>query len=365
VTDFLAHLGTTKRAKATARMYRQKCGHLTRVFGADRKLADVTAVSVDQFILRRLEEGAARTTVGKELTALRQTLKLAKRHGAYPFDMAAVMPHDFKIEAVARRRALTWEEFSALVPAVAEHHKKHAGMVVFFVATGARKSEAESARGEDIDWERWTIRIRGTKTETADDTIPIAEPFRALFTQWVPRRKGELWGEWANMVRDLGAACRRAKIDRVTANDLRRSMATLLRRSGVSVDVLARLLRHADSRMVERVYGRIGAEATGRVLAAQLAAGPIEHRQQQHSGWCSVLPEATKSACVEGQSRTGDTRIFSPNREVVWCSPIGDFSAVLVPTGSSESAGSAGSSARNSTVGALGRASLAWFRRAS
>jgi integrase len=305
VKAFLEHYETRGRADASLTFYRVKTGHLVRVFGAKEKLANVTAPAVDRFVRTRLDEGAARNTVSKELTALRQVLKLAKRHGSYGADIAAVMPLGFAAEYKPKRRALTWDELIALVPEIARFREAHAGMVVFFVATACRKSEAERARGEDIDWANWNVHVRGQKTEAADDEVPIAPPFRPLLAQWVPEATGELFGVWHNMTRDLAAACVRAGIERVTANDLRRSNATLLRRAGASVDVLARVLRHADSRMVERVYGRISASDAGRLLASQMAA-------QLPSKTSTAEADEEENQGVRGQNRTADTRIFNP-----------------------------------------------------
>jgi len=80
---------------------------------------------------------------------------------------------------------------------------------------------------------------------------------------------GSLFKPWANVRRDLRAACALAGIPTVSPNDLRRTFETWLRKQGVVPSLIAPAMGHADSRMVERVYGRLGAED----LRAQLAAG--------------------------------------------------------------------------------------------
>lgn len=312
VKAFIDHRKARAIKDGTLNFYETKSGHLTRVFGEREKLSNVTALSVDNYVAKRLGEGAVRTTVAKELTALRQVLRLAKRHGSFSADIEAVMPIGFASEYKPRRRALTWEELYALVPEVARFSREHAGMVVFFVATACRKSEGERAQGEDIDWENWTVSVRGEKTELSDDQVPIAGPFRPLMAEWVPVKKGELFGIWHNMTRDLAAACKRAGIEKVTANDLRRSNATLLRRAGASVDVVARVLRHADSRMVERVYGRITAADAGRLLGSQLAAGALPAADDEQYSLSTIDVPGEDSDSVRGRNRTSDTGIFNP-----------------------------------------------------
>ncbi|MDB4962503.1 MAG: integrase family protein [Myxococcales bacterium] len=62
---------------------------------------------------------------------------------------------------------------------------------------------------------------------------------------------------WGSITRDLTAACRRAGVPRVTCNDLRRTFSSWLVQKHVSLWVVATLLGHASTRMVELVYGRL------------------------------------------------------------------------------------------------------------
>jgi len=69
--------------------------------------------------------------------------------------------------------------------------------------------------------------------------------------------KGQLFLDWQNVRRDLRAACAKLEIPRCSPNDLRRTCATWLRAAGTPPHLIAPLMGHADSRMVERVYGRL------------------------------------------------------------------------------------------------------------
>jgi integrase len=72
---------------------------------------------------------------------------------------------------------------------------------------------------------------------------------------------GTLFRAWSNARRDLADACRRAGIAKVSPNDLRRTYGTWLRLGGVEPSLIGAAMGHADSRMVERVYGRMPAES--------------------------------------------------------------------------------------------------------
>ncbi len=347
LTSFLEHFKTRKRSTHTFTRYEQMSAHLARVVDSATKLADVQAPIVDSYIKTRLDEGCSRVTLGKELTVLRQTLKLAKRHGAYPFDLGAVMPLEFETGAKARERALTLDELVALIVALEQYSPEHARMTAFIVATGARKREAERARPRDVDWGSRIVRIHGTKTGLSLDDVPILPVFEGLLHWAQPVR----FSTWTNMTRDLAAACVRAGIERVTANDLRRTTATLLRRAGASADMIARMLRHVDSRMVERVYGRVRAEDAGRVITVQI----------QHSGalfaqdsWCRGPELNWRHADFQADITGGEAADRAENE------------AVRASHGSPDSVELAAAAYRNSTGARIFR-SLAgeWFRRAA
>ena len=65
----------------------------------------------------------------------------------------------------------------------------------------------------------------------------------------------------------LRLACKRAGIERVSPNDLRRTHASLLRQAGIALEDIAPILGHASTEMLQRVYGRTNIDALGKALA--------------------------------------------------------------------------------------------------
>jgi integrase len=63
------------------------------------------------------------------------------------------------------------------------------------------------------------------------------------------------------------------RIPHVTPNDLRRSLGFWLRDAGVEPHLIGTVLRHADSRMAEKVYATGSKKAIAQLLAVQIAAG--------------------------------------------------------------------------------------------
>ena len=283
------------RAEGTISMYRSKAGHLVRLLGADLQLARVDAAAVDRFVEARLAEGAARSTIHKELTTLRVALKIALRRGLWTGRIEAVMPEGFSLEYVPKQRALTRVEYDKLVLALRPDRARH---VAFIVATGARW--IESVRAVRLDVGDDEVFLRGSKTYNAARTVPLVGFMRELVAKATERpssgphravtpgaeartqvspsaedapkkpRAVKLFAPWSSVRRDLAAACERAGIAPVTPNDLRRTCATWLRAAGVEPSLIAVVLGHRDSRMVERVYGRIPTDALRAALEGRL-----------------------------------------------------------------------------------------------
>jgi hypothetical protein len=113
--------------------------------------------------------------------------------------------------------------------------------------------------------------------------------------------KGALFRPWGNTRRDLAEACVRVAHGRLAdhlatiAKDWdalpsaeqqalteRRTYATWLRQHGVEPHLIGVALGHRDSRMAERVYGRMPVESLGRALAERVGdcsayvAKPVE-----------------------------------------------------------------------------------------
>lgn len=278
------------RADGTLHMLGIKARQLTRVLGSETRLSRIGAAEVDTFVSTRLSEGASRATIYKELSTLRGALKLAARRDEYPHVVAAVMPLDFAIQYRPRERALSEHEIELLL---AELPEERAAVVAFILATSATyPSELASLVASDVDVKAWTVRLRGTKAEGRYRTVPIvdfARPWIRRALPFVP------FTPWTNVRRDLRDACSRlstcakcrAKGERapvkdcascrntptfapVSPNDLRRTLATQLRARGVEPQLIAPVLGHADSRMVERVYGRIAPERLAHLLDGRL-----------------------------------------------------------------------------------------------
>jgi integrase len=103
-----------------------------------------------------------------------------------------------------------------------------------------------------------------------DRRVPVILPEQmGLLCHALRRADGEgdaLFRPWGNVCRDLHEPCRRAGIAPGSPNDLRRTFGTWLRQRGVQPALIGVAWGDADSRTVERVYGRLPTEDLRRQL---------------------------------------------------------------------------------------------------
>ncbi len=280
----------------TVQFYKTKAGHLVRLFETKDdgaylpfRLVNLHARDVDEFISRRRSECASESTIAKELVTLRAALKVAVRAGLWRGNPAAVLPVAFAPEYKPRQRQLTPAE---LVKLLAQLTADRAGRVAFIVATGANWGESNRANREDVSADFTTVHVRGTKRRTRLRDVPIVSETAMSLLKYAMKYAeggpGTLFRSWTNVRRDLRAACEAAGIPPCSPNDLRRTCATWLRAAGAPPELIAPVLGHADSRMVERVYGRL----------------PLEDLRRR-------LGEALGEDCITGASAPADQRGFN------------------------------------------------------
>ncbi len=155
---------------------------------------------------------------------------------------------------------------------------------------GTRKSELLSTQWKDVDLARAEIRFPQTKAGRVH-TLPLPK-FAVRLLKELPRLLGnpyvfasprvagaavkDVKNEWLR-IRDM------AELSDVTIHDLRRTCASWLAESGVPLQVIARVLNHAD-RSVTAVYARLSDRSVREALDG--------HAERIESLWLSVPSQA-------------------------------------------------------------------------
>ena len=258
------------KSAGTIRCYDQKARHLARLAG-DELLDKLTRETVERYIASRLDEGAHTHSVHKELVVLRGALRAARERNKFHGSLE-VIP-EFDAGYVPRTNYLTADQFLELVPhlvrstgplakagpsARRERRAQRRALYCLLIAFASpRRGELEALRWEHVDLARGVVRIPKGKTIGRPIAIhPVLRPWLEAFGELADWR-GPVVDPWSNVGRDLPAACARAGVPRCTPNDLRRTFASWLIQAGTSNRIVAQLLGHTTTRMVDLVYGRI------------------------------------------------------------------------------------------------------------
>ena len=145
------------------------------------------------------------------------------------------------------------------------------------VLTGARRSEMESLKWDEVDFENSEIRLADSKTNSR--SIELSSPVREVLESIA------VAGEFVIMSSNSGRvglrpvwneASRRAGLEDVRMHDLRHSYATHAALDGVAMSVIAQLLGHSTvwttTRYlhVSRGYASEAAEQVSRSLTMTL-----------------------------------------------------------------------------------------------
>lgn len=257
----------------TAKMYEQKAGTLVRILGADSKIALFGGDTFVEYIearkadrLHHAQKPITDSTLYKEWVAFAAILRNAWRAGRFSRDPKSLKPPHFGPSYRPRNVALTWPEVRGLLRVMPEARR---GPVAYALATGARRKEVFAAQPEDVRGHM--VHLRGTKTDAAPRTIPVPTPFRPLFALVGPLP----FRPWPNARRGLLRACKRAGVPACTWNDLRRTFASLLVQGGVAPHLVAKLLGHTTTAMVDLVYGRQTTDSLEELVEAQLCASGV------------------------------------------------------------------------------------------
>ena len=131
-----------------------------------------------------------------------------------------------------------------------------------------------------------------SKTKRASRTVPVVLEWQRNLLRFALKHAegtgGLLFTRWTNASRDLDLACRKARVPKVSFNDLRRTHSTWMRNAGVSPSNVGAMMGHTTGAMVERVYdGRtpefVGSAHRGRALRAGSVTDPHAERHERRS----------------------------------------------------------------------------------
>ncbi len=293
LADYYLSRERAGRAKDSKKFVWQKSRHLVRLLPEFAR--NITHAAMGEYVDARLKEWAVRpvvdesghllkagrpvkrTTVRKELSVAKAALYLARRNGKWLGEPEDVIP-EVDDDHEDGKRFLTHAEMIGLASVLPP---RRMAVVAFAVATGCEAQALWRASAADVAADKTTVQIHGRKRKSRDRPAHLALPEQRVLVDYALRNAdhlatGLLFAPWANMRRDLTEACKKIGAPPCNANDLRRTYGSWLRQAGVAPQLIGASMGHADSRMVERVYGKLPPEDVARLLGERVAARDAE-----------------------------------------------------------------------------------------
>ncbi|SUS08660.1 Integrase family protein [Candidatus Defluviicoccus seviourii] len=227
-----------------------------------------------------------RATANRVLTILKAALNYVFQEGKVASDDAWRRAKPFRGADAARLRYLQRDECQRLLNACPAGFRE---MVQAALLSGCRYGELCRLRVDDFSRDAGTLRIAEAKSGKPRH-VPLDAEGRAFFealaigrpadAYLLTRGDGKPWGK-AHQVRPLAEACEAARIEpAANFHCLRHTWASHRVMAGAPLLVVAQVLGHADTRMVEKHYGHLGAgyvrdviDRTG--LGLGIAAGNV------------------------------------------------------------------------------------------
>ena len=147
-------------------------------FFADKRIKDITHLDIDAFIDGQLKRDISKKTIHHYVTDLNALLNWALKEEIIDVNpMKKVVRKRIRPERIIKK-GFTHDEIQICEAAL---KGEELYFFQFLLYTGARLTEALSARWEDVDYEKREIILRGTKTEGSLRAIEICNSlFKAL-----------------------------------------------------------------------------------------------------------------------------------------------------------------------------------------
>lgn len=297
------------RAQATLEIIAYKSVPVLRHFGADRDLhaEPITFAELEAYAIKARKKRHA-GTVFIELLRLRGAIKQTGQTPPACPDLGRIY--------TPRERALTVEEFAAMVPYINPRWRENA---IMYRTLGLSYSELMRITPHDVDLSRGapdaqgrpggTVRVRGTKRATRDRLMPLPPQARDILERRLRGAGGARgdeglpfspWGV-ANGNHALTRAARRAGValdpgekntdgswkrgpERISFNMLRASFATELVLRGEHNKKIANLMGHSTTDMVDRVYARLRVEDLESAMEG-MASYEVDGQQIKRNKW--------------------------------------------------------------------------------
>ena len=234
-------------------------GHLKKFFEGMKATA-ITTPFIQQYVEKRIEEGAANASINRELAALKRMLNLGAKQTPPIVDRVPHIP--MLRENNVRKGFFEHGDFIKLRGALPNHLQ---GFITFAYKTGWRLGEVEELTWDKVDLKHGVVRLDpGDAKNSEPRTIAVdSELLEILKQQWKLRGKSGsvlpfvfLNAKGTDRVKQFckswKTACKDAKIGKRLFHDFRRSAVRNMVRAGVPERVAMTISGHKTRSVFER-----------------------------------------------------------------------------------------------------------------
>lgn len=203
-----------------------------------------------------------KASANRILNYFKAAMNRAFRNGNVQNDIAWRRVKPFEKVDQAKIRFLMQDECIRLINACDEEFRP---LVQAALLTGCRYGELIKLRCYDYTPDPGTIHFRETKSGKPRHT-PLTDEGKELFegltagrdgNDFIFNRNGISWNS-SMQIRRMAEACKAAKIDPpISFHILRHSYGSMLAMKGVSLQVIAEVLGHSDTRMTQKHYSHL------------------------------------------------------------------------------------------------------------
>lgn len=243
---------------------------------------EINSDSINQYILHRVNQGAANATINRELSALKRMLNLGREYSK----IGTVPKITLLTEKNTRKGFFEHEEFLAVRDALPHYLK---GFVTFAYKTGWRVDEIINLTWAQVNRKQWYVRIEGDQTKNEEArTVYLDKELQEVFKkQWQRRKTGKKVTQYVfpnylgnNKIGDFRtawkSACKKTGVNRMV-HDFRRTASRNLIRAGIPEVVAMQITGHKTRSVFDR-YNIVSDDDL------QQAANKLEQHQNSTDG---------------------------------------------------------------------------------
>jgi len=285
VEAYFANLKRRNKAAQTLERWRPELRRFAEWVG-ERELHEITAADLDAEFLPWWE-AAFRVRNGRDpspnsLRAIIQALRgfygwMEKfdrlvDHEGKPYRNPTIALEPPVIRPVAELDWLRADEDELLL-AHPTKNEREAVLVFFFRFTGLRLDEALTLTNADVDLASDQVAVRQSKSDAGYRVVPIVPELRPHIDAWLDYTKRQGWYDPHSpfLVTRNGTAmkaqyveqalqrigARAGLVRKLKPHTLRRTFGSYLLNKGVRLEVVSKLLGHANTAITERAYARL------------------------------------------------------------------------------------------------------------